>query len=238
MDKRMAELVKFSQSFKVCNHLILNLHPCTDSNPRCQLNKPIPDDLVPILAKDEEKQKAIRDKASKDAASSQARTIGAATAANASRGTQVPPSKMNADLSRRPLAPTKTATTNLAASVTTQKVAAASKPTNSSDPAVKTVPLKPNPSMFIQAIPPFKGKSRSPAGTTPAVPATGTIPANPATPGSGSGSGSNPPATAAASSTAATAAGNNRLNVNASSFRPNPKANAFTPVTSLFFHAD
>ena len=41
-----------------------------------QLNKPIPDDLVPILAKDEEKQKQIREKSTKDAESAQARTIG------------------------------------------------------------------------------------------------------------------------------------------------------------------
>ncbi|KAG8861265.1 hypothetical protein FRB91_009176 [Serendipita sp. 411] len=42
MDKRKADLLKFSKNFK--------------------LSKPIPEDLVPILAKDEEKQKAIREK--------------------------------------------------------------------------------------------------------------------------------------------------------------------------------
>jgi hypothetical protein len=194
--------------------------------------------LVPILAKDEEKQRAIRDKASKDAASSQARSIGAATAVNASRGTQVPPSKINNDLGRRLLAPTKTGTGNLTASVTTQKVAvSSSKPSNSSDPAVKTVPSKPTSSMFIQAIPPFKGKTRSPPGATPVAPITGSTTANSA---AAPASGSNTPATAASTTTAAAAAAasNNRLNVNASSFRPNPKANAFTPVTSLFLHAD
>jgi hypothetical protein len=190
---------------------------------------------VPILAKDEEKQRAIRDKASKDASSSQARSIGAATAANASRGTQVPPSKMNNDLSRRPLAPAKTTANNLAASVTTQKVATSSKPSNSSDPAVKTAPSKPTAAIFIQPIPPFKGKSsRQQSGPTLA-PSGSTTTNNSSTPVTGS----NPPASATGSTTAAaTTAGNNRLNVNASSFRPNPKANAFTPVTSLFFHAD
>lgn len=204
-DKRVAELVKFSQSFK--------------------LNKPIPDDLVPILAKDEEKQRAIRDKASKDASSSQARSIGAATAANASRGTQVPQSKMSTDLSRRPLAPTKTAANNLAASVTVQKVTTSSKPSNSSDPAVKTAPSKPTTGMFIQSIPPFKGKSRSPPGAIPTASATGSVSTNaPTTPVSGS-------ATASSNTAAATAASNNRLNVNASSFRPNPKS-ASSPISA------
>ncbi|KAJ3486449.1 hypothetical protein NLI96_g4251 [Meripilus lineatus] len=56
MDKRMAELVKFSKSFK--------------------LKQPIPDDLVPILAKDEEKQRQIKERSTKDAESSHARSIG------------------------------------------------------------------------------------------------------------------------------------------------------------------
>ena len=41
MDKRLSDLVNFSKSFK--------------------LNKPIPDDLFPILAKDEDKQRQIKD---------------------------------------------------------------------------------------------------------------------------------------------------------------------------------
>ncbi|KAG8763788.1 hypothetical protein FRC12_008407 [Ceratobasidium sp. 428] len=55
-EKRMAELVAFSQTFK--------------------LNKPIPKDLVPILTKDSEKAKAIVEKSSQDAASARARNIG------------------------------------------------------------------------------------------------------------------------------------------------------------------
>ena len=41
-----------------------------------QLNKPIPDDLVPILAKDEEKQRQIREKSITYAQSAKARSIG------------------------------------------------------------------------------------------------------------------------------------------------------------------
>src|ERR1700761_4710364 len=41
-----------------------------------QLNKPIPDDLVPILAKDEDKQRVIKEKSQEDAHSSNARAIG------------------------------------------------------------------------------------------------------------------------------------------------------------------
>ncbi|KAH9068390.1 hypothetical protein EDB83DRAFT_2506046 [Lactarius deliciosus] len=69
-DKRMAELLKFSQSFK--------------------LNKPIPDDLVKILAKDEEKQRAIIEKSTKDATSAQARSIGATAALSATATTNPP----------------------------------------------------------------------------------------------------------------------------------------------------
>ncbi|CAE6461619.1 unnamed protein product [Rhizoctonia solani] len=60
-EKRMAELVAFSQNFK--------------------LNKPIPKDLVSILTKDTEKAKQIVEKSSADAASAKARQIGGAQAA-------------------------------------------------------------------------------------------------------------------------------------------------------------
>ncbi|RDB26295.1 Uncharacterized protein C21B10.03c [Hypsizygus marmoreus] len=195
MDKRMAELVKFSQSFK--------------------LNKPIPDDLVPILAKDEEKQRAIREKASKDAASAQARAIGAPTPANAARGAQVAAAKISAEPRRPQIAPAaKTATNNVASPQATAmpKTAATTKPTNVSDPTIK------KPAMVIQAIPAFKGpKSRQSSGASPAAngaPATG--PATPST-SSSNNRGVSPTTT------------QNRLNVNASSFRPTAKANAFTP---------
>ena len=90
-DKRMAELLRFSQSFKVrpipplsasrplrlltssLSRLAPRAGPAPDPAP--QLNKPIPDDLVSILAKDEDKQRQIREKSSRDAASAQARAI-------------------------------------------------------------------------------------------------------------------------------------------------------------------
>ncbi|KIK94468.1 hypothetical protein PAXRUDRAFT_142736, partial [Paxillus rubicundulus Ve08.2h10] len=186
MDKRKAELLKFSQTFK--------------------LNKPIPDDLVPILAKDEEKQRQIREKASQDAASSTARTIGAAGTLNpspsASRMPQLPISaKLAPDAARKPVhaavppvkAPAPTPSTS------TAKVPAA-KPSEPSKSISKS-----GISMYIQAIPPFRGsKPKSPAPQTNGSSSTAAVPTSP-------------------TSTA------NRLNVNASSFRPNPKANAFTP---------
>ncbi|KAG1773434.1 hypothetical protein EDD22DRAFT_857547 [Suillus occidentalis] len=144
MDKRKAELLKFSQTFK--------------------LNKPIPDDLVPILAKDEEKQRQIREKASVDAASTTARAIGVTAALNAS------PS-----VSRMP-----TSTSN-------KIVPATAKPTPA-PPAIQKAPpselgKKNSVNMYIQPIPPFKGAKRS---TTPLPgPATHTngaaVPTSPTT---------------------------------------------------------
>ncbi|KAG6813919.1 hypothetical protein H0H92_005768 [Tricholoma furcatifolium] len=197
MDKRMAELVKFSQSFK--------------------LNKPIPDDLVPILAKDEEKQRAIREKSSQDASSTQARSIGPPTPANATRGTQVAAAKISVATARPPLvAASKTATNPVApaASLAAAKGASTTKAVVSETGTTKKV------SMVIQAIPPFKGaKSRS-SGQTPS------------TNGAPSTSNAAAPPSASASTNQATngnASTANRLNVNASSFRPNVKASAFTP---------
>ncbi|KAF9267767.1 hypothetical protein L218DRAFT_854692 [Marasmius fiardii PR-910] len=183
MDKRMAELVKFSQSFK--------------------LNKPIPEDLVTILAKDEDKQKQIREKASKDAASSQARQIGPSSTTQQipARGPQLTSAKVM-EAVRKPSA-------NAAAATGGAKAPAANSKMESGKPT--------KPVMFIQAIPPFKGaktkQNSQPTsnGTTPSTTQSTTKSTSPA------------PATNAA------AAANNRLNVNASSFRPNPKANAFTP---------
>ncbi|KAK7050965.1 poly(A)-binding protein binding protein [Paramarasmius palmivorus] len=185
MDKRMAELVKFSQSFK--------------------LNKPIPDDLVPILAKDEDKQRQIKERSAKDAVSTQARNIGPSTShAVPQRGPQLTSGKV-IEAARKP-----SATPNSSASA--QKSTGTAK----TDTAKPTKPV-----MFIQAIPPFKGsksKPAQPAANGAAAPASATqAPAKPPTPSSGAAN-ANANANAAA-----------RLNVNASSFRPNPKASAFTP---------
>ncbi|TEB33401.1 hypothetical protein FA13DRAFT_1754073 [Coprinellus micaceus] len=188
MDKRMAELVKFSQSFK--------------------LNKPIPDDLVPILAKDEEKQKAIKEKAKKDAESTEARAIGASTPATASRGVLGPQRAKGAQIPA-----SKTVASNLGEhGAATQKGAGAS---TSSPRLLPPPPVPGEPgtnapkkiSMFIAAIPPFKGArsggkaqattsgaSTSSAGTPPVkVTASGSnVHANTNGNGHGSGPGATP----------------------------------------------
>ena len=102
MDKRMADLVKFSQSFKVLSFFVSV--PLTLTSNIVQLNKPIPEDLVPILAKDEEKQKQIREKSSKDATSAQARNIGASITPVPARGPHITTAKV-VEASRKPAAP-------------------------------------------------------------------------------------------------------------------------------------
>ncbi|KAJ7707722.1 hypothetical protein B0H17DRAFT_917768 [Mycena rosella] len=201
MDKRMADLVKFSQSFK--------------------LNKPIPDDLVPILAKDEDKQRAIKEKSTRDAASGQARNIGASsspsTAPGAPRGGPPLASKISPDSGRKPSAPagTKAAAPPAAKGVTAKAAAPAAAP-----PRLAATG-KPGINMVIQSIPPFKGgKTRQSSQPTQNSARPPNMTASATT--------SNLPAAAPAPVSPNTAA-NNRLNVNASSFKPNPKANAFTP---------
>ena len=110
-----------------------------------QLKKPIPDDLVPILTKDEEKQKQIREKTKSDSVSENARAIGQA---NAPVSIGTPP--------QQPVAAVKTAT-----NPAPQKPA---QPTPTKPAAKPDAPIK-RPNMFIQAIPPFKGK---PSGPQPA----------------------------------------------------------------------
>ncbi|KAF8206468.1 hypothetical protein K438DRAFT_1669336 [Mycena galopus ATCC 62051] len=216
MDKRMADLVKFSQSFK--------------------LNKPIPDDLVPILAKDEEKQRAIKEKSTIDAASAQARNIGASSSSStvpgAPRGGPPLAAKIIPDSGRKPSAPTtgKTAAPP-AAKGTAAKPAP---PAGAAAPPRVAATGKPGISMVIQSIPPFKGtkarQSSQPAtGSAAAAAPGGARPPNMTTSATtsilaSSGSTATPPSPNAAANAA-------RLNVNASSFKPNPKANAFTPVT-------
>lgn len=193
MDKRMAELVKFSQSFK--------------------LNKPIPDDLVPILAKDEDKQKAIREKATRDAQSGEARVIGASTPATASRGV-LATGKMG-DSSRKPTAQlpaSKTINNHLDQPSSSQKPAAAANAATSATPGP---PSKPEPapstkkiSMVIQPIPAFRGAKSRPAAAGPPAPNTSNLVKVTTSNGAGGNI-----ATPLSPSTAA------RLNVNAPSFR-------------------
>ncbi|KAF8910612.1 hypothetical protein CPB84DRAFT_1930138 [Gymnopilus junonius] len=208
VDKRMADLIKFSQSFK--------------------LNKPIPDDLVPILAKDEEKQKQIKEKAKQDALDAKARAIGASTPTVSSRGVGV---GITAAPSARELllpVPTPRRRANQARRPSSAAQLAALKAAAAATPGPKKI------SMFIPQIPPFKG------GSKPRTFSGGVTSA-------GAGTGSNANANGAATKNGTlntnvnkvaspvspnTAAAQNRLNVNASSFRPNPKASAFNPVMS------
>ncbi|KAF9003941.1 hypothetical protein BDQ17DRAFT_1241822 [Cyathus striatus] len=206
MDKRMAELVKFSQSFK--------------------LNKPIPEDLVPILAKDEEKQRQIQEKAKRDAESTQARAISTSTPTTASRGF-IPPATgvKTASATKPPLQPTSTKVTsgNAVPQIPTQKAAALllAKPPASSESAPNVSGKKIN--MFIQSIPPFRGgtKPKQSANTNGATTSSAAPVASAST-----------PVVSNATSPVSPTTASNRLNVNASSFRPNPKANAFTPGSS------
>ncbi|KAL0580956.1 poly(A)-binding protein binding protein [Marasmius crinis-equi] len=190
MDKRMADLVKFSQSFK--------------------LNKPIPDDLVTILAKDEDKQKQIKDKSTKDAASSQARQIGPASTTQQvpARGPQLTGAKV-VEAARKPSA------NSAAAAAVGSKVAGTASKTEAGKPQ--------KPVMFIQAIPAFKG-AKTKQNLTPASNST-----PPSSSSQAAAKSTSPGPAANAANAAAAAAAANRLNVNASSFRPNPRASAFTP---------
>ncbi|CAL1716363.1 unnamed protein product [Somion occarium] len=212
MDKRMAELVKFSKTFK--------------------LNKPIPDDLVPILAKDEEKQKQIKEKSSKDAESTQARAIGplTTTATAGSSNNNIGASATSTKLAQ----PTPSSAKPPAAVPDIAKQAALSAAKSSvgigkSASGAKTDAKGGRISMFIQPIPPFKGKRVS------ATPTGGSNAANANAGASGSAAaGATPNASRTNSAQQAVSplspAAANRLNVNASSFRPNGKA--FSPVGS------
>ncbi|KAH9945455.1 uncharacterized protein BXZ73DRAFT_96444 [Epithele typhae] len=174
MDRRLSDLVSFSKSFK--------------------LNKPIPDDLVPILAKDEDKQKQIKEKSSKDAEDSRARSIGVLSTLAAAPGVRnVPVAGSKGDTSRA--VPSKQSST---ASAMQKTSTAPGKPGDGS----KKIP------MVIQTIPPFKGKRTSTAAAPTLQVAAGVAPA-PASNGS-----AKPPASPLSP------AAQNRLNVNASSFRP------------------
>ncbi|GBE88385.1 hypothetical protein BKA93DRAFT_768236 [Sparassis latifolia] len=191
MDKRLADLVKFSQNFK--------------------LNKPIPDDLVPILAKDEDKQRQIREKSTKDAESSHARAIGATTLT-----TTASPTVARAVPSAAAAGP---ATAKVAPELTRQALSksgtippAAQK--NATVPSKPGEPPKGRISMVIQSIPPFRGKRVSTAGHSATSSSTqGAARASLNTNVAAQQGGHSPLSPGAA----------NRLNVNASSFRPNVK---------------
>jgi hypothetical protein len=239
MDKRMAELVKFSQSFKV--RVVFTVATVSYVCLVSQLNKPIPDDLVPILAKDEERQKQIKEKTVKDAASSQARTIGVSAMTTSTPGARAAP--------LIPASAVKAAEANqkqrtLASPGVTPKPAPA--PPTKSSTSVPAVPKtgKPGINMFIQPIPPFKGSKSRPPASTPSssnnVPtmagqpsgATSTPPSSTVAPPTGSSSGvAAPPANNNNNNNNNQNNNINRLNINASSFKP---GKTFTPVVACF----
>ncbi|KAN0120664.1 pab1 binding protein [Russula decolorans] len=193
-DKRMAELFKFSQNFK--------------------LNKPIPDDLVKILAKDEEKQRAIIEKSNKDAGSTQARAIGATAALSATPAANPTPT-----VSSRV---TPSTSGNVSGTGSTSSKLAASPSIVSTKTPTSTATKNGRINMVIQSIPAFKGKKSQAA----AQPSNSTTQAT--TKPSGSGPGAQPTKNTEPAKADVAA---NKLNVNATSFRPNPKAVAFTPAS-------
>lgn len=168
-----------------------------------------------ILAKDEEKQKQIREKSNKDAGSAQARNIGASLTPHvvAARGPHLTSAKVVE--AGKPAAGTTKATA--AAGATTQKPAASATKTEATGKPAK-------PMMLIQAIPPFKGNKRQSlqaTSTTTKASSNGSTPAN--------ASAAQPPASAKVSPNNTASAP--RLSVKASPFKPNPNALSFTPVS-------
>jgi len=175
---------------------------------------------VKIIAKNEEKQRAIIEKSTKDAASTQARAIGATAALSATPTNINPPTVPIAHRDRvvpstsGNVSGTSTASSKL---VSSPSVVATKTPSTAASKNGRI-------GMFIQPIPPFKG--RKPQQSTQSSNNATQTAAKPS--GSGSGVQSTKNAEAAKAEVAA-----NKLNVNATSFRPNPKAVAFTPVISL-----
>ncbi|KAG8991672.1 hypothetical protein FRB94_012316 [Tulasnella sp. JGI-2019a] len=226
-DKRLADLVKFSTTFK--------------------LNKPIPADLVTILAKDEDKQKAIVEKAAKDAEDRKARAIGqtypptsmpgadivkppgalvsAATSSvvkppasnRASVIQAIPPFKggMTAsasakaagpDAAGKPPTPNTAAPTGLTATASTSKVS--EKDVAGGANRLKRIP------MMVPKIPPFDPTKRKALAN--GAEGSGSTSSGPA-----AGSGTASPDNAAAAAP--------KLNASASTFKPNPNASTFKP---------
>jgi hypothetical protein len=150
----------------------------------------MPDDLVPILAKDEERQRQIKEKAEKDASSGLARAIGPSTPATASRGLPVAGAKI---VERKPVpqalvgkggagASSASGVAPVPGGASAQKTLSAANAAASSSsgatsgaavkPAAKAVSAVPSNAgakkinMVIQTIPPFKGSKVKPASTS------------------------------------------------------------------------
>lgn len=168
--------------------------------------------MVTILAKDEEKQKQIREKSTKDAEDAKARSISAQALTAAA---PLNPSTTSTHLSKAPT------TAKLPASGSPQPNVNGSKPaalTKTSSGASTSKDGSKRISMFIQAIPPFKGKSTTAAAApTPAPIRTSSIATQ---------NGPNTPLSP----------GGNRLNVNASSFKPINKVPSLLNICGPFTH--
>ena len=175
-----------------------------------------------IIAKNEDKQRAIIEKSTKDAASAQARAIGATAALSATPTVVTNPSTV-------PIANRVVPSTSgnvLGASTTSSKLVSSPSTVVTKTPST-AASKNGRIGMVIQPIPPFKGRKPQPT-TQPSNNATQAA-AKPSAPGPGVQSTKN--AEAAKADVAA-----NKLNVNATSFRPNPKALAFTPVITHSHH--
>lgn len=217
---------------------------------------------MPILAKDEEKQRSIKEKALLDAASNNARAIGPSTPATASRGVAVAGNKMS-KLGAPSIKNQAVASSSVAAvsgldahstsnsgsggsgtvktSAGTAMFLASSTNANADEKShVKSgngsvTTLKKIP-MVIQTIPPFRGGKGKTSGVSASANTslTNETGSSGTTTNGGLAKATSPAAAGGVPSSPISATGN-RLNVNASSFRPNPKANAFTPVMLVFF---
>ncbi|CAK5268526.1 unnamed protein product [Mycena citricolor] len=196
MDKRLSELVSFGKNFK--------------------LNKPIPEDLVPILAKDEEKQRAIKEKATRDATSAGARNIGASSSPTTAPGAPRGGPALAAKISSSKVSPPIAAPLGVKSAAAKLPIAA----NGVSKPAAAATPVK-APKMVIQSIPPFRGAKTRQSSQPQAVPPA-KIPSMTAS----ATTSALPPASP--SPVNANALG--KLSANAPSFKPNPKAGTFSPV--------
>ena len=138
--------------FRVVTFLSRDQIGLTES--RSQLKKPTPDDLIPILTKDEEKQKQIHEKAGSDAVSENARVVG----------------RVNSPALMEPQ--------QLVAAV---KMATNPPPQKPNQPTPTKLTVKPDAlaverqNMFIQDIPPFKDKPSEKTKSDVVSENTGTI---------------------------------------------------------------
>lgn len=198
-----------------------------------QLKQTIPDDLVPILAKDQDKQKAIVEKAAKDAEDRKARMIGvaipppagalpipntipvpptapaSASSKVANRASIVPPIPPFKGGPAKTAVPAGAKPSGGSASPVSGPTTAIASPKAGAAGSQKRAPIQ----MSIQKIPPFdpgKRKNLEPNAAASSSPSNGAT--TPVSPG-------------AAPTTAS------KLNANASAF--NPKAPTFKPVSSV-----